>query len=108
MASYGIHGAVDNYTDLPDATKLDFNTVFLVRTDAGAPSGAGLYWVRKDTGGKAWVYLDGLSMQRADEVPYDDTASGLPVANVQQAIDMLAGGGAALDTFEIHVDPANR
>jgi len=107
MASYGIHGCVDHYADLPEAAKLDLGTVFLVRADAGAPSGAGLYWVRKDTGGKAWVYLDGLSMQRADEVPYDDTASALPVANVQQAIDLLAGGGAALEAFEIHVDPAH-
>jgi hypothetical protein len=105
MASYGIHGAVDSYADLPDASGLDLNTVFLVRQDAGAPSGGGLYWVQKGSGGKAWTYLDGLSMQTAAEVPYDNGASALFAANVQEAVDLLVGGGAALDTFEIHVDP---
>jgi hypothetical protein len=103
MASYGIHGAVDSYADLPDADILDLNTVFLVRQDADAPSGAGLYWVRKDTGGKAWAYLDGLSMQTGAEVPFDGSGTGLSGSDLQTALAELAGQLAPAST-EIHVD----
>jgi hypothetical protein len=105
MATYGIHGAVNQYADLPAPAKLDLGTVFLVRQDAGAPEGAGLYWIRKGVSGRAWAFLDGLSLQRADEVPYASEMSGLPAVNVQQAIDLLAGSNPVLNTFEIHVDP---
>ena len=100
MASHGIHGAVDAYGDLPAAAQLDLGTTFLVRQDTGAPSGAGLYWVCKTSGGRAWEFLDGLSLQRADEVPYANGASGLSGGNVQAAIDELAG--SAVTGLPVH------
>ena len=94
MATYGIHGAVDRYADLPDAARLDLNTTFIVRLDENAPNGAGLYWVRLSGSVRVWEFLDALSLQRADEVPYDNRSSGLQASNVQTALDLLSAGMA--------------
>ena len=104
MASYGIHGVVDNYGDLPEAGALDLGTVFLVRGDAGAPSGAGLYWVGKGSSGREWSYLDALSLQRAGEVPFNNDGTGIAAEDVQAALAELDGRRDPV--HEIHVDPA--
>lgn len=93
MATFGIHGAVDQFSDLPDPSRFDLQTTFIVRQDTGAPHGAGLYRVQLQDGAYFWDFFDSLSMQRADEVPYDNQASGLAAENLQQAVDLLAAGG---------------
>jgi len=96
-ASQGISGAVDTHAELPAAGTLAEGTIYIVREDAGAPDGNGLYWVQGDP--KAWVYLDALNLQVAAEVPYADNSddgsggsawTGAAPANVGEAIDRLA------------------
>ena len=80
-ATFGITGAVDTYVGLPNPATLADRTIYIVRQDAGAPSGNGLYWIISG----AWVYLDALNVQDASEVPYDNSASGLVAIDVQSA-----------------------
>ena len=96
-AAHGIDGAVDTYADLPSASTLALGTIYIVRQDSGAPGGNGLYWVQGDP--QTWVYLDGLNLQVATEVPYSDASdngsgasawSGTAPANVGEALDRLA------------------
>lgn len=96
-AAHGIEGAVDAYADLPDPTTLELGAIYIVREDTGAPNGNGLYRVEGDP--KTWVYLDGLNLQVAGEVPYSDASdngsgasawNGTAPANVAEAIDRLA------------------
>jgi hypothetical protein len=86
-ASYGIAGVVDNYGDLPAASGLAANTIYIVRNDAGAPSGNGLYWVQSG----AWAFLDALNVQNASEVSYDNSTSGLAATDTQAAVDEVDG-----------------
>jgi len=88
----GISGAVDTYAELPDPSTLTANTLYIVRQDSGAPNGNGLYRVEGDPA--AWVFLDSLNLQNADEVPYDHGASGLAGSTVQAAIDEIAAQGS--------------
>lgn len=96
-ASYGIQGAVNTYGDLPDPTTLEERTIYVVRQNAGAPSGDGLYWVQDLGAGNVWAFLDKLNLQDASEVPYDNAASGLAATDVQGAIDEVEG---RVDTAE--------
>jgi hypothetical protein len=96
---YGISGAVDTYTELPDPATLPANTLYIVRQDTGAPGGNGLYRVEGDPA--AWVFLDSLNLQKADEVPFDNAASGLAGTTVQAAIDEIVG---AAGSRLLHVD----
>ena len=107
MATFGIHGAVDQFSDLPDPSRFDLQTTFIVRQDTGAPHGAGLYRVQLQDGAYFWDFFDPLSMQRADEVPYDNQASGLAAENLQQAVDLLATGstGSRTPGQVVYIDP---
>ena len=108
-AIFGIDGAVDTYAELPDPATLAVKTIYIVRQKAGSPSGNGLYWVRLVLGVHAWVFLDALNMQDADEVPYDNTVSLIPSTNVQGAIDWLKdnGGGSPYIIYTKTLDAAD-
>jgi len=98
-AIFGIEGSVELYADLPDPESLYEKTIFIVRNSAGAPDGNGLYWVKVVGGIKQWEFLDALNLQDASEVPYDNTVSGIPAVNVQEAIDwVIAHGGGGGDS----------
>lgn len=84
-AAFGISGAVDTYNDLPDPTGIYDNVIYIVRYDViGHPNG--LYKVVAGV----WSFLDGLNLQDASEVPYDNSTSGLLATDVQDAIDELS------------------
>lgn len=109
-AIFGISGAVDYYSGLPDPNTLDVKTIYIVRKNDGAPSGNGLYWVIESGGNNDWGFLDGLNMQDASEVAYDNTVSSIPADNVQDAIDWLkahGGGGGSATTFIHTLTPSD-
>lgn len=88
-AATGIQGAVDTYAELPDPTTLGLGILYIVRQDAGAPSGDGLYRVEDSGGTNVWVFLDKLNLQDAGEVPYSNATSGLTATDVQAALDEI-------------------
>jgi len=104
-AIFGISGAVNTYAELPDPATLEPKTIYIVRQNAGSPSGNGLYWVQLVGGVHQWAFLDALNMQDASEVEYDNAVSAIPATNVQGAVDWLKahGGGGGGTSYKIFV-----
>lgn len=96
MATHGIHGAVDCFTELPDAITLDMNITFLVREDEDAPNGAGMYWVQKSSTGKHWVFLEGISRFQKD-VTLNPDGSSLEEPRVLGVTHFDSGEAARLE-----------
>ncbi|RLI38354.1 hypothetical protein DRO66_01875 [Candidatus Bathyarchaeota archaeon] len=94
----GISGAVDTYGELPAATAQETGIIYIVRQDAGAPSGNGLYWVVDPGTGNEWQFLDGLNLQDSSEVSHDPSGSSLSATDVKGAVDELSGDADSLST----------
>ena len=101
MASFGIHGAVDFFSQLPPAARLDLDTTYIVRQPTGATSGAGLYWVVKDGASRKWVYLDDADFSEGGSFALppgsEDDWEGSPPSTASAAIARLAAA------FKVHM-----
>lgn len=96
MSSYGIHGAVERFTELPAAETLDLNVTFLVRENEDSPDGAGMYWVQKGANGKQWAFLKGISRFQTD-LTVNPSGSSTAEPRVMGATSFALGEAARLE-----------